>query len=622
MPRNLLLTGILSLLLSLCAAVGGTLCICSSFGPVPGSPLLLFCLWAGAAVLCTAAFSCRCGTPALTASVPVIVLLAAAELPAFTEALRHSAEDALPADLPLALLGCLIIPPVCRALCRRGSSIPALAAVGLPLLLCLTSGNNAPSEGGLFLCLAVLLLLLLTAAVRAESPGQGSRLLLQSLLPAAAALALIFLVNPREQYRNYAPQLRSRLLASLPQGHPGTALPALSGSGLRVDLQGLSSRQKLGTPMLEVISREGGNLYLRGQDFDVYTGSVWESTPGRTEPVTSCGNVVNRISIRTLAPQAHLLLPYYPSGGTELLSGCVPNPELRTVYTLDCSTTADFPFPDPAFLELPPGTAASASRFLDALPDPGDTAERTAQAIGAFLRAHAPYDLSPESMPESEQDFALWFLEKGKSGYCVHFASAAVVLLRSAGIPARYVSGFLARCVPGETAVVTTDDAHAWAEYYDDSLGTWRILDATPAASPEALPKPSAEFPESTPGNRSLVRLWEVLRFCLSALLLLLVLLAGRYYRNRWFLTRKQHSADPRTAALACWQEAKLLARLLKEMPPEELEAIAEKALYSREPPEREELEVFHRYRARCRKRLEKRSPHRRMLDRFWFCAY
>ena len=63
-----------------------------------------------------------------------------------------------------------------------------------------------------------------------------------------------------------------------------------------------------------------------------------------------------------------------------------------------------------------------------------------AEKIGDYVRASARYDLNPSRIGEGETDFALWFLEDAAAGYCVHFATAAAVLLRAAVIEALCVS--------------------------------------------------------------------------------------------------------------------------------------------------------------------------------------
>ena len=52
------------------------------------------------------------------------------------------------------------------------------------------------------------------------------------------------------------------------------------------------------------------------------------------------------------------------------------------------------------------------------------------------------YTLNPGNLPKNE-DFIMYFLTKSKHGFCQHFASSAVMLLRSMNIPARYVEGYM-----------------------------------------------------------------------------------------------------------------------------------------------------------------------------------
>jgi|GEM_PF-1749781 len=79
-------------------------------------------------------------------------------------------------------------------------------------------------------------------------------------------------------------------------------------------------------------------------------------------------------------------------------------------------------------------------------------------------------------------DPVLYFLRKSRTGHCEFFASAAVLLLRSAGIPARYVTGFLCeeKNPVGDHYVVRAAHAHAWCEAYLPDRGQWVTVD--PAA--------------------------------------------------------------------------------------------------------------------------------------------
>ena len=86
------------------------------------------------------------------------------------------------------------------------------------------------------------------------------------------------------------------------------------------------------------------------------------------------------------------------------------------------------------------------------------------------------------------------FLFTRKTGYCEHYATAMVVMLRSLGIPARLATGFLAGEWNdfGNYYTVRQQDAHAWVEVYFPRSG-WIILDPTPSlvagteSSPRAL---------------------------------------------------------------------------------------------------------------------------------------
>lgn len=100
------------------------------------------------------------------------------------------------------------------------------------------------------------------------------------------------------------------------------------------------------------------------------------------------------------------------------------------------------------------------------------------------------YDLDLDRVPFG-QDVVEYFLFQGEKGFCEHFASAGVLLLREMGVPARYVSGYSVRVSDftlGEdqyTAVVMDNRAHAWAEVYMDGVG-WIPVEMTPGNSDSA----------------------------------------------------------------------------------------------------------------------------------------
>ena len=88
------------------------------------------------------------------------------------------------------------------------------------------------------------------------------------------------------------------------------------------------------------------------------------------------------------------------------------------------------------------------------------------------------YDLNGR-YPEAGRDFVSWFVLEEKKGYCTYFASAMAVMARLAGIPARYAEGYRVMSDGSGEALVTGEDAHAWAELYFNGIG-WIAFDATP----------------------------------------------------------------------------------------------------------------------------------------------
>lgn len=117
-------------------------------------------------------------------------------------------------------------------------------------------------------------------------------------------------------------------------------------------------------------------------------------------------------------------------------------------------------------------------------------------AIMRHLQRYYRYTLSPDTPPEN-QDFVTYFLYVGKEGYCTYYASAMTVLARMAGLPARYVEGFVAKPSSDGFAYVTGKDAHAWTEIYFEGFG-WVPFDATPSQDQQEDPPPQSE-PEPTP---------------------------------------------------------------------------------------------------------------------------
>jgi protein-glutamine gamma-glutamyltransferase len=99
-----------------------------------------------------------------------------------------------------------------------------------------------------------------------------------------------------------------------------------------------------------------------------------------------------------------------------------------------------------------------------------------------LYNAQFTYTLEPPLLGDNPMDE---FLFDTKQGFCEHYSSSFVLLLRAAGIPARVVTGYQGGEVNPITRqlVVRQADAHAWSEVWFDDLG-WLRVDPTSAVSP------------------------------------------------------------------------------------------------------------------------------------------
>jgi protein-glutamine gamma-glutamyltransferase len=129
--------------------------------------------------------------------------------------------------------------------------------------------------------------------------------------------------------------------------------------------------------------------------------------------------------------------------------------------------------------DVDPRARALAREWRDSLPDAPAIVRR---AIEFFRGNRFEYTLDPPKLGANSVDE---FLFDTRQGFCEHFASSFVFLMRAAGVPARVVTGYQG----GDTnpvdgyMVVRQADAHAWAEVWLDGNG-WTRVDPTAAAVP------------------------------------------------------------------------------------------------------------------------------------------
>ena len=101
--------------------------------------------------------------------------------------------------------------------------------------------------------------------------------------------------------------------------------------------------------------------------------------------------------------------------------------------------------------------------------DRGPGQRTTAKAIESYLR-QIPYSLDIPG-PRLGQDGVDYFLFDEQQGYCDYYASAMVVMLRSVGVPARYVRGYIHTSSDDGVYQLLESDGHAWPEVYFPGYG-------------------------------------------------------------------------------------------------------------------------------------------------------
>lgn len=107
------------------------------------------------------------------------------------------------------------------------------------------------------------------------------------------------------------------------------------------------------------------------------------------------------------------------------------------------------------------------------------------QALRYFNREKFSYTLSPPKLGINPVDT---FLFNTRRGFCEHYASSFVFLMRAAGVPSRVVTGYQGGEINtvGNYLTIRQSDAHAWAEIWLKDRG-WIRLDPTAAVSPERI---------------------------------------------------------------------------------------------------------------------------------------
>ncbi len=307
----------------------------------------------------------------------------------------------------------------------------------------------------------------------------------------------------------------------LPRLGGGLAL----GQGGGVSVTGFTEGVTLGTfgrltqdetVILRVAFPEGrpvGRIYWRGLALDAFDGEAWHQSDPRRLPLPRRPDgftpVARPRSARILRQQIFrealdtrvlfgaawpVGVSGLPPGLTRDSGGALYLPAGRAVplqYVVLSDPAppglgeADLPAAErERYLSLPPldpATHALAREVAGAAATPAEAAAR----LDAYLSTQFTYSL--DLTRPAGQGIVEDFLFGRREGYCEVFATALAVLLRSLGIPARLVVGFLEGTWNeyGDYLAVRQVDAHAWVEAFLPGEG-WRTLDPSPRAAFDA----------------------------------------------------------------------------------------------------------------------------------------
>lgn len=252
------------------------------------------------------------------------------------------------------------------------------------------------------------------------------------------------------------------------------------------------------------VQNDGGQAYLRGIAYDTYAQGRWGPIVDerRLSPFARVSALPavfsSSLRVTTLTPVRGVL--FVPLGATHLFvnagetlvvqqdtrnGGFQLHMTVPPMYAVGFDASREPPLlratlaPDERARDLvvpadiDPRVSALAQQVTQNMPTP----EAKAAAVQQFFLRHFQYSLTIHPGPG---DPVSSFILGRKAAHCEFFASGAVLMLRAAGLPARYVTGYYAHESDGANlTVVRQQDAHAWAEVW---LGHgWATLDATPA---------------------------------------------------------------------------------------------------------------------------------------------
>jgi len=264
--------------------------------------------------------------------------------------------------------------------------------------------------------------------------------------------------------------------------------------------------------LFQIYSSITDTIYLRAQSYGEYTKTGWSApqvfeSPYGISPflfpfLNSPADIeVGNAQIKAMIAGLPYFLPYYPASGLyDNINDVYANYSYGLGYNIQfiptralndsaislIGTPAEIyemeyrMFVYDYYMQLPESTK-NAMLEIARLNGLDSQSETIIQDVQNYITSAAIYNMSFKPIP-SNADFAVYFLTESREGICQHFAMAATVMFRALGIPARYVTGYVADATANEWTDVTSDKAHAWVEIYIDGFG-WVPIEVTPGGA-------------------------------------------------------------------------------------------------------------------------------------------
>ena len=293
-------------------------------------------------------------------------------------------------------------------------------------------------------------------------------------------------------------------------GVPGEFSQTVGGAS-SLDLGGRIAAVETGnmnTVCLRVKSDLYNAVYLKVKSFGAYTGQAWQNAREYDELMadglsaaylTSFAIPREDIPIQIKSFTDQYFLPYYMSpidfaGYEKQVSDVLYSGDTENTYTVlysrfDYQNAGSIPaslrtyeenyrdFVSSQYLEIDDSTRKYMERVILVNGFIGNDLE-TVKRVAEFIQNSAEYSLNYDRALDQEENIAVAFLSRYKQGICQHYATAATLLYRAMGIPARYTVGFTVNTRPGEWVEVKAKSAHAWVEVYIKGMG-WVQVEVT-----------------------------------------------------------------------------------------------------------------------------------------------